>query len=108
MKHLSVWKKVCSVLTAFMVLCAVVLPGCDSMEIGDLTNIGMNPGEITYYDTPDENIVQNDDNGMIYANNEILLSAAENASYQDIEALAEKYDAEIKGYIEVVGEYHNK
>lgn len=105
MKHLSVWKKVCSVLTAFMVLCAVVLPGCGSMGIGDLTNIGMNPGEITYYDTPDENIVQNDDNGMIYANNEILLSAAENASYQDIEALAEKYDAEIKGYIEVVGEY---
>ena len=63
-------------------------------------------GEIYYYQTPAEHIAE--ENGISFADNEILVVANEGVSKKDIEQLAEKYGAEIVGYIEVTGDYQWK
>ena len=106
MKKLYVVKSVCSVLMAGAMICAAVLAGCAPPgEISEPTFNEEHTGEIRYYETPGENVVRSDDTGLTFANNEILLTASDSASYSDIRSLAAEYGAEIKGYIEVVGDY---
>ncbi|MGN0449508.1 MAG: S8 family serine peptidase [Ruminococcus sp.] len=99
------YKRICSLLLLLAVFALPFLSGCSTDESGSPKYNEAHPGEITYYETKKENIVSSDETGLTYANNEILLTASENASYSDIERLAAEYDAEIKGYIEVVGDY---
>lgn len=99
------YKRICSLLLLLAVFALPFLSGCSTDESGLPKYNEEHPGEITYYETKKENIVSSDETGLTYANNEILLTASENASYSDIERLAAEYDAEIKGYIEVVGDY---
>ncbi len=66
-----------------------------------------NPGEIYYEETAQENIKTND-NGIKYADNEVLLVAKENVKKSQVEKLAEEYDAQIVGYIEVTNDYQLK
>lgn len=99
------YKRICSLLLLLTVFALPFLSGCSTDESGLPKYNEAHPGEITYYETKKENIVSSDETGLTYANNEILLTASEKASYSDIERLAAEYDAEIKGYIEVVGDY---
>ena len=63
-------------------------------------------GEIYYYQTPAEHIAE--ENGISYADNEILVVANDGVSKKDIEQLAEQYGAEVVGYIEATGDYQWK
>lgn len=63
-----------------------------------------NIGEL-YYSPIDPEHVAEGENGIMYADNEILIVAAENVGYSEIETLATEYDAEIVGYIEQTGDY---
>ena len=82
MKKLYVVKSVCSVLMAGAMICAAVLAGCAPPgEISEPTFNEEHTGEIRYYETPGENIVRSDDTGLTFANNEILLTASDSASY---------------------------
>lgn len=62
------------------------------------------PGEIYFEETAQENI-KTDDNGIKFADNEVLLIAKENVKKSQVEKLAEKYDAQIVGCIEVTNDY---
>ncbi len=64
--------------------------------------------EVYYYDTAVENIVEDSDSGVTYANNELILSADDSFSYSDAESLALSYSGEIVGYIEIVNHYQIK
>lgn len=65
------------------------------------------PGEI-YYSPIDEDHIGKSADGILFADNEILLTANEGASRSDIESLADSYSAEIVGYIEKTGDYQLK
>lgn len=99
------YKRICSLLLLLAVFALPFLSGCSTDESGLPKYSEEHPGKIACYETKKENIVSSDETGLTYANNEILLTASEKASYSDIERLATEYDAEIKGYIEVVGDY---
>lgn len=64
-------------------------------------------GEIYCAPIDDEHIAEYD-NGIMYADNEILLVAEDDTSYETIENLAKEYDAEIVGWIEQTGDYQLK
>lgn len=94
--------------TLLAVSMAASLTGCfwddlSSEEKYDEDNVG----EI-YYSSVDEDHIATNDNGTMYADNEVLLVASEEADKSDIEALAGDYDAEIVGYIEQTGDYQLK
>lgn len=64
------------------------------------------PSSKIYFDYPQsENVVSDEKSGEQYVNNEILISAAKEAKYSDIESLVKEYDGTIIGYIEEFGEY---
>lgn len=97
-----------SIAAAVVMLLSAALTGCTNGTVPGSSSSVYNdehPGEITYHETPSENIVSDDSDGLTYANNEILLTATDKASYSDIQQLAAKYGAEIKGYIEVADDY---
>ena len=54
--------------------------------------------------TPEENIAT-DSYGISYANNELLVVSESGVTRESIDALAEKYDAETVGWIELTGDY---
>ena len=60
---------------------------------------------IEYYQTPAENIVVDAESGMNYVNNEILITAVEGCTEQQIAELVEQYGGKIVGKIEVINEY---
>lgn len=64
-------------------------------------------GEI-YYSGIDENHVAEDESDIMYSDNEILLVSKDSVLKSDIEKLAEKYNAEIVGWIEKTGDYQLK
>lgn len=63
--------------------------------------------EIRYQQVEQEHIAENDD-GLMYADNEILIVAEENTTYEEIETISQKYDMEIVGWIELTGDYQLK
>lgn len=64
------------------------------------------PGQIYFEETEKKHIKELEDiENVWYADNEILLTAKEGTSYKNIEKLAEKYEAEIVGWIEITGDY---
>ena len=66
-----------------------------------------NIGEV-YYSPIDETHIATDENGIMYADNEILVVAANGVTKNQIVELAKKYDAEVVGYIEQTGDYQWK
>lgn len=64
---------------------------------------------VIYYTPSDEEHIASSESGLTkYVDNEILIVADENASHDDIADLAEKYNAEIVGEIEITGDYQLK
>lgn len=61
-------------------------------------------GKVYYYQTELEHIAC-EDSGVMYADNEILVVADSSAKEKEIQKLAEKYNAEIVGCIEITGDY---
>ena len=76
----------------------------------DMTVRDENPEYGVIYYTPSDvkHIAKSDDSSIEYVDNEILIVANENAARDDIAGLAEKYNAEIVGEIEVTGDYQLK
>lgn len=66
-----------------------------------------NVGEI-YYSPVDTEHIAEDENGIKYADNELLVVANEGVYYDSIQSLAKEYGAEIVGYIEQTGDYQWK
>lgn len=66
-----------------------------------------NIGEL-YYSPIDTEHIAEDESGVMYSDNEILVVAEEGVSFSEIEALAGEYNAEIVGYIEQTGDYQWK
>lgn len=66
-----------------------------------------NIGEVYCSPIDSEHIVEYD-NGIMYADNEILLVAEDGTSYATVENLAKEYNAEIVGWIEQTGDYQLK
>lgn len=64
-------------------------------------------GEIRYQQVEQDHIAENDD-GLMYVDNEILIVAEENTTYEEIETISQKYDMEIVGWIELTGDYQLK
>ncbi len=87
-----------------VLMLAGLLSGCSEEPA---TEKEIDPGEIYFQETPEENIVQNEQ-GIYYANNEILVTSKEGIEKSKIEELAKKYDAEIVGYIEITNDYQWK
>ena len=65
-------------------------------------------GEIFFSPVDPEHIATAEDGISMYADNEILVVAAEGVTKKQIEELAKSYDAEIVGYIEKTGDYQWK
>ncbi|MGN0608673.1 MAG: S8 family serine peptidase [Oscillospiraceae bacterium] len=65
----------------------------------------MGTGKIYYKDIQSEEDIEFDGNGIYYVRNQILLTAKDNASFDEINALAESINAEIVGYIEITNDY---
>lgn len=103
-------KRIFCLLLATMMF-AGLLAGCESgdketdrqEQVYDENNVG----EI-YYQEVDPDHVAESDEGIQYADNEILVVAKNGVSKSDIEKLSEKYNAEIVGYIEQTGDYQLK
>lgn len=73
------------------------------------TIVDMNSDEETeygriYYSAPSENNID-EENGIKYINNEILITTKDGISREEVEMLAEKYNCEIVGEIEITGDY---
>lgn len=66
-----------------------------------------NIGEVYCAPIDPEHIAEDED-GIMYADNEVLVVAAEGVTKKEIEDLAKQYDAEIVGYIEQTGDYQWK
>ena len=64
-----------------------------------------NPGEISFEAADHGHIVTSEETGFTYADNEILVVAAEGVGRHTIERLAEKYGARVVGCIEITGDY---
>ena len=64
--------------------------------------------EVYCYNTPSENIAEDSDTGIVYADNELILSADDSLKFSDVEKLADEYSGEIVGYIEIVNHYQIK
>ena len=78
---------------------SVELPDHDEDEDPDI-------GEIRWKNvTSDDEIVFADDEGYYIVKNQILLSCDDSVSYDDVAALADAYDAEIVGYIQITNDY---
>jgi len=75
--------------------------------VNDKTYDENNIGEI-YYSPVDESHVATDENGIKYADNEVLVVADEGVTKKQIVKLARKYGAEVVGYIEQTGDYQWK
>lgn len=97
-------KRILSLILASLILITVLI-ACDSEKKFPLAS--NEKTEIYYESTPEENIQEND-NGTKYSDNEVLVVAKDGASKAKIEKLAEKYDAEIIGCIEITGDYQWK
>ena len=62
-------------------------------------------GKIYTRDFSPEDVVREENGFMEYVRNEILLVAAESASFEEIRALVDTVGGEIVGYIEITGDY---
>lgn len=62
-------------------------------------------GEIYFKDITDNSEVANDGNGIDYVKNQFLLTACDGVSFDVVEDLAETYNGEIVGYIELTNDY---
>lgn len=62
-------------------------------------------GEIYFKDITDNSEVANDGNGIDYVKNQFLLTACDGISFDVVEDLAETYNGEIVGYIELTNDY---
>ena len=106
-------KKIIALFLSFFVF--LMIPGCGKSNKSkpavnivstEQTNLSQedNIGEIYCADIDEEHIAATDD-GIMYADNEILLVANDGVSYDEINQLAENYHAEIVGWIEQTGDY---
>ena len=97
---------ICTVV-AILAIREIVTRVINEKTIGNEVYDENNIGQVFFYQTESEHIVT-DANGVQYADNEILLVADDSVSYDDIEQLAESYNAEIVGWIEQTGDYQLK
>lgn len=81
--------------------------GSQAVKLNNKTYDENNIGEL-YYSPIDKDHVAEDENGIMYSDNEILLVSNDGVAKADIEKLAEDYNAEIVGYIEQTGDYQLK
>lgn len=81
--------------------------GSQAVKLNNKTYDENNIGEL-YYSPIDKDHVAEDENGIMYSNNEILLVSNDGVPKADIEKLAEDYNGEIVGYIEQTGDYQLK
>ncbi|MBR1738861.1 MAG: S8 family serine peptidase [Ruminococcus sp.] len=85
-------------------------PGNSSDASGSVSDVRNNTydennvGEI-YCSPVDPEHIAGEENGIMYADNELLVVASFGTPKSRIEALAAKYNAEITGYIEQTGDY---
>ena len=63
-----------------------------------------NIGKVYFYQTEEEHIATDSD-GIMYADNEILIVAEQSVKYDDIEKIAKSFGADIVGWIEQTGDY---
>lgn len=92
-----------TVITATVIIAALAILSATICLIV-VSNKKNDIGEIYFHQTELEHIKSNDD-GTMYADNEILLVADETAKYKDIERLAKANGAEIVGWIEQTNDY---
>ncbi len=91
-----------------VIMSALAVTGCGSASgtvsvSEDKEFDEINVGEIYYREVDEGHIAQTED-GLEYADNEILIVAADGTSKSEIEDLAAEYDAELVGYIEQTGD----
>lgn len=60
---------------------------------------------ITYFETKSENVVLDNENGIKYVNNEILMTVNDNVSENDVEELISKFGGKIVGKIDLTNDY---
>lgn len=82
-------------------------PETHTVTINGKTYDENNIGEVYCAPIDPEHIAEDED-GIMYADNEVLVVAAEGVTKKEIEDLAKQYDAEIVGYIEQTGDYQWK
>ena len=108
-KGLQYWKSLMqseSDKNIFVILSAAIIAAGVLFIVFKLNHKDNEPSSKIYFDYPQsENVVTDKKSGEQYVNNEILISAAKEAKYSDIENLVKEYDGTIIGYIEKFGEY---
>ncbi|MFA5585757.1 MAG: S8 family serine peptidase [Saccharofermentanales bacterium] len=62
-------------------------------------------GQIYFEKTDPENLVFDQEAGVLYSNNELLVVAKEGVTYKKVQDLADQYQARIVGYIEISNDY---
>lgn len=107
-KRKSPWKVVLSCLIigilAFIIFVDLLL---NKKEQQSITYDENNIGEVFFYQ-PEKEHIASDETEIKYADNEILVVASESCGYEDMEKLANDYEAEIVGWIEQTGDYQLK
>ena len=89
-----------------VILSATIIAAGVLFIVFKLSHKDNSPSTKNYFDYPrSENVVSDEKSGENFVNNEILISAAEDAKYSDIESLVKEYSGTIVGYIEEFGEY---
>lgn len=79
----------------------VIYNGIDADNEYNLVDIG----EAYFKNIETLNDIDTDENGLQYVKNQFLVTAFNDVSYDEVEALGEAYDAEIVGYIELTNDY---
>jgi hypothetical protein len=79
---------------------AVVCGECDNCIENDSPGI-LDIGEIYFKGMVSEDCIDTDENGIDFVKNQFLLTAHDGVSYAQIEMLADEYESEIVGFIEL-------
>ena len=79
----------------------VIYNGVEADNEYNLVNIG----DAYFKNIESINDIDTDENGLQYVKNQFLVTAYNDVSYDEVEALGEAYDAEIVGYIELTNDY---
>lgn len=99
-RYKTIWKKV----TALFLSAAMLIPTYGCVRGSSLSQKKDSPEFQAYYEPLKASEIAEED-GVYYVSGQILLTAAEGASYKDIEKLVKENGGEIIGYISATGDY---
>ncbi|MDE5769920.1 MAG: hypothetical protein K2H82_11100 [Oscillospiraceae bacterium] len=84
-----------------------ISPKPENVEVKSTNGVNFQYIDMLLYDkeVSEEDILSDEEHGIKYAKNQLLISAFPETEKKEIEKIAEEMDAEVVGYIELTGDY---